>query len=1176
MPSVRENGRIDPSFRPEDNTVEGFADGLRKLDEILSEKYSTRDDSDIECPVDIEPFFSNKDIEELKKDPCPDDEIQPYESPEIKEPEIEDLTECIQNGVQAIHDAAKEIAADAQKLSDINEILPKIEEWLYSLEAIYAYHKERYDSSNRKLALSVLSDEVKNTLKVTTFPAYLAASELYTTGLQFGVFNMESVIKANFHYHWTDDINSSDLLTSNEKKYLTGDINNVLTVKKYNSKIHARGKLFSEYYDLMENPEDNFFTVEERGLVRDSRMAYTVKGDERIEVKTSNHIEVKSNGKVYYVGNNTNKLQNGKTRYQMYSEFYTELFPNEFDNRKLNKMEKLRKTLVYTNMISIAKSIGKTEGSFKTKYSELHKNSKKFIERYESVKKLYDRLKSEADKIKKLLTKDAITERVNNKTGAAGCDGLFTIPRTDTPVIDNDSLDGIAAYLSPTGGDPKLPDYTKLCYWLKFCELATIYNATSPYPDVMKPTSMRYWPVGIVIPTPAKLIKIPFPTVFLPLLVLSTKVGTFVLFLAQTGIFPALDILMISNDGSKNFILGLSVSSIKSGTVQSENFGFDFDSEMDLYKYLPKIKMYMLPIINEFDKIDIAAKRDQFRNRMNEYVYSKLDIDYDMDEAMENPLKILDTLNKWQSDIKLRISQIPDKEVDIDLSAIDQVRQFVKDEMNKVNWPVFEFPKEMKNLEQNPPVIDAMKGIKDLIDVDCGIVNRPETLRDVIVDFFSGLYDDSRLQELLSKIPDEIDLSEKIANGVDKFKERNKESVDDAGEAADNAKAAAEDAEKLAHENLRKFKDFMNDALDWVAENLNRNIWDNKDIDMANLSLPGLSNPLQCDRENDISLPELDVILVLIGTAKSLIASLTLDQIRQILPPGMLKFSRSQALGVLTSVFTELIPPIPMIDIKGTMQSLTAAWDKLVLGFTKKMTEISNITIDQVKDLIYNKVVNMLGLPIRVDTRMFVDPIVNVLMQFYNSAVAGVEKYDGQKLTTAMLKGFAYDAVDQVFSPVSDAVRIYIELYEKFVVVYKTVKAIKNMNIDFNPVDLAVNPKETLKKIAKKIVDAPIVEEIRKKLKLDKLVIDPELYKIAVALLEEKFEPLFEYHLIGMACAFGGENAAKVIRSIHPISMGEDLPPYERLKLTNPLFVLFLDGFCYNAKKLNGYSENYL
>jgi hypothetical protein len=75
--------------------------------------------------------------------------------------------------------------------------------------------------------------------------------------------------------------------------------------------------------------------------------------------------------------------------------------------------------------------------------------------------------------------------------------------------------------------DPNSPPATALAYWKKYCKRATTVN--------LLPT---YWPIGIIIPTPSGLIKIPFPIIWTPLAVIPSPLAIIVIGITMCGICP--------------------------------------------------------------------------------------------------------------------------------------------------------------------------------------------------------------------------------------------------------------------------------------------------------------------------------------------------------------------------------------------------------------------------------------------------------------------------------------------------------------------------------------------------------------------------------------------------------------------------------------------------------------
>lgn len=76
--------------------------------------------------------------------------------------------------------------------------------------------------------------------------------------------------------------------------------------------------------------------------------------------------------------------------------------------------------------------------------------------------------------------------------------------------------------------DLSIPTINDYLYWLRYCGIATIVNLIP-----------IYWPVGILIPNPSGVTKIPFPIVWIPIAVFTTPLGLMVILIGQCGMIPS-------------------------------------------------------------------------------------------------------------------------------------------------------------------------------------------------------------------------------------------------------------------------------------------------------------------------------------------------------------------------------------------------------------------------------------------------------------------------------------------------------------------------------------------------------------------------------------------------------------------------------------------------------------
>jgi hypothetical protein len=324
------------------------------------------------------------------------------------------------------------------------------------------------------------------------------------------------------------------------------------------------GRIYVNYYNLFEDPINNFFSPQERGLTNSASLIDPKVKGSGAEVK-------KEKDKEFYI-QDINKLQN---------------FYNEFESRFKAKKEEKRtqvinsaKEAIRLNMAQIARKevqlilafsgvnqylpqnsgkLRKVVDQIRKQNSEFAKGIKELNEEIERIQLKVEELKPTPDKIKKRLKEsspecfekvDAPIQECQEVKNLLGSDPLFT--------------------KTIKGCDPTLPNYTQLCYWLEFSKIVNLIGLL-PLPHAKQPApQLRYWPVGLTIPYPGGLIKIPLPIIWLPLISLSTPAGTIVIFLTINGIFISPVVFFVSNTGFKQHIITLRGSSQKFGYSASD------------------------------------------------------------------------------------------------------------------------------------------------------------------------------------------------------------------------------------------------------------------------------------------------------------------------------------------------------------------------------------------------------------------------------------------------------------------------------------------------------------------------------------------------------------------------------------------------------------------------------
>ena len=127
-------------------------------------------------------------------------------------------------------------------------------------------------------------------------------------------------------------------------------------------------------------------------------------------------------------------------------------------------------------------------------------------------------------KLVEILGGGCVLEGASQPT-AANIDGedvnLITWPVVESPPPkDDDNYKG--------NPQPNSPPVTDIKYWKKYCKVASTVNLLP-----------LFWPIGLLIPTPGPLIKIPLPVIWKPLVVVPTPICLIVIGIDICGICPA-------------------------------------------------------------------------------------------------------------------------------------------------------------------------------------------------------------------------------------------------------------------------------------------------------------------------------------------------------------------------------------------------------------------------------------------------------------------------------------------------------------------------------------------------------------------------------------------------------------------------------------------------------------
>lgn len=377
---------------------------------------------------------------------------------------------------------------------------------------------------------------------------------LTSIDLEKEIFNQEtgerSIITEKF------PIRSSELL-ANREFFIDSDNTNYSLSDLVIGDRKPTGTLYSQFYNLLDDPVNNFFSLSERGLTEDLNLIDPVligTGSER-----------KREGTKEYFINDVKRLQS----------FY-ETFEIKFEERKKQKREQVinpAKELVSIGLKSIARKEAQlifllSQTDTKTrKTSETLNNT--FLQITEFTSNFANKAKSLSSELTRLEEKLAELkpnpEKIKKTLKEASPECFNDIDKnTDACPDVNETLGSDPLFTKTLSGcDPTLPTQNQHCYWKEFSKIANGLGLT-PIPNGI-PTQLRYWPVGLIIPTPVKLIKIPLPIVWIPLITISSSVGNFVFFLTVNGIFISPVVFFVSPSGFKQHILTVKGPSDKFG-----------------------------------------------------------------------------------------------------------------------------------------------------------------------------------------------------------------------------------------------------------------------------------------------------------------------------------------------------------------------------------------------------------------------------------------------------------------------------------------------------------------------------------------------------------------------------------------------------------------------------------
>lgn len=311
----------------------------------------------------------------------------------------------------------------------------------------------------------------------------------------------------------------------------------------------------SNFYKKIEDPL-TLFTLEERGLTTDSAKVDKKLTKEKLDGLVK---EKRADGREeqFYIENT-----------ERYQEFYENLEP-KIEKKIEEERSRFRESQVssgkFSKLVDLAK---KQVFDIITKSELTSKPSEKLIINGAEVlpsitgQQNREKLKTSSEEVLSLIKDiDKVIAKIKKDNTPNPDDLAKSLQKTGCVPPDQ----GPCGKLKKAGSDPlgyngmttppteANPDYTCGCYWKEVTKHLNKLNLL-PIPDIMRLPALRYWPVGLIIPTPVP-IRIPLPQIWFHIVTLNLPFGTLVIWYIQCGIVPSPVVLYIGPDGKKIILL---------------------------------------------------------------------------------------------------------------------------------------------------------------------------------------------------------------------------------------------------------------------------------------------------------------------------------------------------------------------------------------------------------------------------------------------------------------------------------------------------------------------------------------------------------------------------------------------------------------------------------------------
>lgn len=917
-------------------------------------------------------------------------------------------------------------------------------------------------------------------------------------------------------------------------------------------------------YWKLQKPLDRLFTLEERGLTADPSQI-----DSSFETTPSAAI-VQDEDTKYYIHD-----------VDVYQDFYQHLNQNIDDRIKHERTvvfpeaikdvtafvkEAANREALYflringifqqtilglkvTTDVNASNSITTDTDKITTSKGTLETTLEKFRAISEEINNKLQDIQTELDALTKssnnlIVTQDALTEQINlipcfkPKEDLGSCGDVQA-------ALGSDPL-GANMIAGTSGPSSTYPDFTTMCYWKEWAKCATLVGLIPlPGDRFTNPFKLRYWPVGLWIPTPVKIIHIPLPHIWIPIFCTSTPVGTIVIFIALCGMVPSPFVFYISPGGSKSFVLSLKGPQKEMGyTVEGTTMSSDG-------KKGPLLK----------DKIRIPIPFSTAPKTLNlNFPHNPSEVGFNMGSdadaihQMDNPEKVQNYLDEFQSKATKQLDTIGDLPMKAftsarignkgDFSKLDMstklkiVQKDLIDAVDSLNLGSITVPRDQGKLRMKKPALSSVTGFFQYF-AQTGEKLSDEahfSVRNILSTFIAQIDNGIELpKNVISKDGNKV-----TKNLKDKLKAFNNQLFN---------LAKGKSAVPLATD------DFLYNNRDTIVGGFaQKEAYKDQYVGLLAFTISSilvgatldLFNPFKkCCQAKKFQLPKSisPIALVVLDASK-----VTLDNIIDALTNEELSIidrASTAGLGEIKSIFNSLIlPKFPNTRIPNNVNIFNFSTILAFVGPVLSLISIPQVAINalpllpgaitfEVDKILKAAIKNLIGSATQITNVLN----LNLATQF-------------AQLTSNDLKAVIKKFINSALSTVKSALQI----------VLAPIQLIKGSNGASKTILDAMFP------IMNAVAEAKAVAKSLKK--PSQLIEFTDLTKLAaVAATELKLaQKIFKSgaSFIPIIVLAALELRAQA-RLAHPLYNQDDLPSWERLTVKNPLFTLFLDEFCSKA-----------